>query len=137
MLGGSIKRLVIFPLACVVLIFVFGCVAHEASLQKSGAKLMTQSDLEKLFSEPLKIKYQTSSSSGTTKYQPDGTCVVKSAKFYDTGKYWIKDGQYCSEWDTIRSGVKCNKWYKISDDEYHQVDANGNLAAKCWPQKST
>lgn len=118
---------------CSLVIFTIACVPHEAKIQESGARLLTQADLEAIFSKEVTFNFLTSKQSrGETTYKPDGTCKVSGNNFSDTGTYWIENGQYCSKWDIIRSSVKCQRWYKVGDKEFHQVDSAGNMAAKMY-----
>jgi len=118
---------------CSFAFFMVACVTHEAKIQESGARLLAQADLEAIFSNEVTFDFLTSNQSrGSTTYKPDGTCKVIGNSFSDTGIYWIENGQYCSKWDTIRSSTKCQRWYKIGDQEFHQVDSAGNLAAKMY-----
>lgn len=123
---------------CSFVIFTVACVSHEAKIQESGARLLTQADLETIFSNEVTFDFLTSKHSrGSTTYKPDGTCKVSGNNFSDTGTYWIENGQYCSKWDTIRSSVECQRWYKVGDQEFHQVDSAGNMAAKMYLKSTT
>ena len=125
------KTLAVILGLCSFVFFTAGCATHEVKIQESGARLLTQADLEAIFSNEVTFNYRTSQSTGSTTYKPDGTCKVTSGSFSDTGTYWIENGQYCAKWDTIRAGsVRCQRWYKVGDKEFHQVDSTGNLTAK-------
>jgi hypothetical protein len=125
------KKMAALFVLCSILVFTISCATHEANIQQSGARLLTQADLEAIFSKNVTLFYQTSQSSGSTTYKSDGTCAVISGTFSDTGTYWIENGQYCSKWKKGRGGsVTCQRWYQIADNEYHQIDSAGNLLAK-------
>jgi hypothetical protein len=126
------KRFTFFVVSLSILICIVACASHEAKIQESGAKLLSQSDLENMFSEEITFRWTTSKSSGITNYRPDGTADAEGTGFTNTGKYYIENGQYCSKWDKYRTNVKCWRWYQINDKEYHQVDSNGQLAAKMY-----
>jgi hypothetical protein len=127
------KKLAVLLSLCSFIFFMVACVTHEAKIQESGARLLTQADLEEIFSNEVTFNFLTSSQRrGSTTYKPDGTCKVSGDRFSDTGIYWIENGQYCSKWDNIRKSTTCQRWYKIGDQEFHQVDSAGNLSAKMY-----
>ena len=70
------KRTAVFCMCSFFLVLAFGCATHEVKIQEQGARLMTQSDLEELFSKELNVSWVTSRSSGTTTYYPDGTASL-------------------------------------------------------------
>ena len=128
------RKIAILSVLVFILILAAACgtTTHEVKIQESGALLLSQSDLETFFSKELNIRWVTNKYNGTTIYRPDGTASVAGRGFSDTGTYWIEDGQYCSKWNNIRTNVKCNKWYKLSEKEYHQIDSSGQLVAKVY-----
>jgi hypothetical protein len=127
------KKLATLLSLCSLVFFTVACVTHEAKIQKSGARLLTQADLEAIFSNEVTFDFLTANQGrGSTTYKPDGTCKVSGNNFSDTGTYWIENGQYCSKWDNIRKSTTCQRWYKIGDQEFHQVDSAGNLSAKMY-----
>ena len=118
-------------LLIVTLLFTFGfilalqgCVVHEKKLQESGATLLSQSDLEQLFSVKHNAQFTTSQGySVTVTYYPDGTQEYEG----DTGKYRIKSGQMCSKWQGLRGGREnCYRLYKTGENNYDWVNLNGS-----------
>jgi hypothetical protein len=126
------KRFAFLVASFLILICFLACASHEAKIQESGAKILSQSDLENMFSKEIKFRWVGSKTNGITIYKPDGTAEAEGRGFTNTGQYWIEDGQYCSKWDKYRTSVKCWRWYQINDKKYHQVDSNGKLVVKMY-----
>lgn len=98
-----------------------GCKTYEAKIQEQGAKRLTQSDLENIFSKTVEIDFKD----GSQVFNADGTTSVTIGSRADDGTYRFIDGRYCSAWKNIRQQEKCWKVYIVSDKELHFVEMNG------------
>lgn len=127
------QKLAILCVFC-LLAFVFACTTttHEVKIQEAGARLMTQADLEALFSKELNTSYVTPRSKGTSKYLPNGTLTIDWGSGDDTGTYRLVNGQYCSKLDTIRKNERCVKVYQVGEKEFHFVGPSGELSSKVF-----
>ena len=61
-------------------------------------------------------------------YFGDGTqTITVGSNFSDRGKWWIEEGNYCSQWDKIRKGEKgCFFFFHKSGDDYHYEQTDGS-----------
>ena len=128
------KKLAILCVFC-LLAFGFACATttHEVKIQEAGARLMTQSDLEALFSKELNATYDSPRGKGTLGYTPDGTQVVDYGRSSDTGVYRFENGLFCSKWNTLRDGKElCARMYQVDEKEFHIVGPSGELSMKLF-----
>jgi hypothetical protein len=100
---------------------------NEEKLQESGAQLLTQQDLIKIFSEKQAAKFTVRSGNASIYYFPDGTQRIAWKSGEDDGIYRIKNGQFCSKWKKLRHGKEaCYKIYRSGDNEFTWVNIDGS-----------
>lgn len=124
------KPSVFFVLAMGIALLAGGCSSHELNLRLSGAKMLDQSELEALFYADRSAEFPITGGVATVTYFPDGRQAIDWGSGKDTGRFQIKDEEFCSTWSRLRKNEEsCSRIYKISDTEYEFVDSDGTSAA--------
>ncbi len=124
------KPSIFFVLAMGIALLAGGCSSHELNLRLSGAKMLDQSELEALFYADRSAEFPITGGVATVTYFPDGRQEIDWGSGQDTGRFRIKDEEFCSTWSRLRkSEESCSRIYKISDTEYEFVDSDGTSAA--------
>jgi hypothetical protein len=107
-----------------------GCSSHEVQLRLSGARMLSQSELETLFHAERTVEFPILGQVATVYYYPDGRQVIHWDNGTDSGTFRIKNEWFCSTWSRLRNGEEsCSKIYKISETEYEFVGSDGTSAA--------
>ncbi len=119
-----------FVIAMGIAVLVCGCSAREVNLKLSGAKMLSQSELEALFHADRTAEFPITGGVATVTYFPDGRQEIDWGGGKDTGSFQIKGEEFCSTWSRLRKGEEsCSKIYKINDTEYEFVGSDGTTAA--------
>lgn len=117
-------------LALGIAISFWGCSSHELQLRLSGAKMLDQSELESLFYAERTAEFPITDGVATVDYFPDGRQEIEWGSGKDTGRFRIKNEEFCSSWSRLRKGEEsCSKVYKISANEYEFIGSDGTSAA--------
>jgi hypothetical protein len=118
-------------LAVAIIAAAAGCGITQKSLQEKGLKPVTQKELEERYARPVKISFVNDRrQSGTAEFTPDGSVRVSWSGGGDTGKWWIKDGKFCTKYSQIRNGAEaCFINYRTGPKEYVSFNADGSYNA--------
>ncbi len=120
--------LVMFALGA--LVSCWGCSSHELQLRLSGAKMLSQSELERLFYAERTAEFPVLGGIATVDYFPDGRQIIDWGSGNDTGTFRINKEEFCSTWSRLRNGEEsCSKIYKLSETEYEFIGSDGTSAA--------
>ena len=128
------KTLIGFLLLFAFVLFAQGCATPEQQMKDSGAELLTQSELEELFSVDRTARIVANKGTTVTvSYSPGGSQKVTYAGGSDEGSYRFDNGMFCSKWNKIRDGKeKCGRFYKIDENEYVSVSSDGKNSIKIY-----
>ncbi len=115
-------------LGLALLLAVAACASNEGALKEKGLQPLSSDQIKALFSKPQTMDWQASNGrSGTSQFQPDGTVSVQvGANFNDTGRYWINDSGWCSQYQRIRQGQQaCFRVYQTGPNAWSTVTDKG------------
>jgi hypothetical protein len=117
-------------LALWIAITISGCSSHEMQLRMSGARMLSQSELENLFHAEKTVEFPILGQVAIVDYYPDGRQFIHWDNGTDTGTFRIENDWFCSTWSRLRNGEeRCSRIYKISETEYEFVGSDGTSAA--------
>lgn len=102
------------------------CKTTEESLRESGNKPLSSTKIKQLFSGKTGSGTSSKGRSYQVTYNTDGTAVLSSGSYSDSGKWWVEGKDtYCSQWTKLRDGAKrCLHIYDIGD-KFQSVDMDG------------
>jgi len=107
-----------------------GCSSHEVQLRLSGARMLSQSELENLFHAERTVEFPILGQIAIVDYYPDRRQVIHWGSGTDTGIFRIENDWFCSTWSRLRNGEEsCSRIYKISETEYEFVGRDGTSVA--------
>ena len=120
------KKQVLLALAIAGAFLSFcGCAELQPNL--SGAIILNQTELERLFHTERTVEFLSSGTRVSVTYFPDGRQECDWGSGNDKGTYRIHNGAFCSTWTWLRKGAEsCSKIYKIGENEFEFRDSNGN-----------
>jgi hypothetical protein len=119
-----------FIVAVGIIIALYGCVTHELEIRMSGARMLSQGELEHLFYAERLADFSSPEGAASVTYHSDGRQEIEWASGQDTGRFRIENEQFCSTWTKLRKGEEsCSKIYWISDKEYEFISSDGTYAA--------
>jgi len=119
------RKFIFIIIALVAIVNFLSCATSDKKLSKPEGILLSQSELEQLFSKGISFvrRSPTTQRNARVDTRPDGT---QSMNWLDRdgkrigklmlGTYTIKNGQKC---DNFTGQEKCWKIYKISEERYY------------------
>ena len=115
---------------------IYSCAINEKNLKDTGAKLLGQQELFEIFKQDRVVSLSTKSGSADGYYFSDGTQEIKWPGGGDVGRYRIKNGQFCSKWNTTYNGKeRCYRIYQTKENEYIWVKLDGSFDTKMIMKK--
>jgi hypothetical protein len=124
------KKRVPLMFALGVFVACWGCSSPELQLRLSGARMLNQSELERLFLAERTVEFPIVGGVAIVDYFPDGRQIIAWGGGNDTGTFRIVKEEFCSTWSRLRNGEEsCSKIYQISETEYEFVGSDGTSAA--------
>ena len=112
--------------ACIPFLVLIGCKTTEEALKETGKKPLTSAQLEKLYSGKTVVGTNSTTGRGyQTKYNTDGSAILSSGSFTDSGKWWVENNAICLQWAIIKNGAKhCLQIYALGD-KYESINSDG------------
>lgn len=128
-MSRHIKKQPFFTLA-IAGAFIAFCGCAELKPNPSGAEILNQTELERLFHTERTVEFLSSGTRVSVTYFPDGRQECDWGSGNDKGTYRINNDEFCSTWTWLRKGAEsCSKIYKIGENEFEFRDSNGNSHA--------
>jgi len=127
------RKLTVIILVLGVILSLQGCATFDKKLPETEGTLLTQSELEKLFSN--EVTYSLKSNKLRIKVTettfPSGEQILIWTSNTETGKdigtYRIINGQKCNKWENTDAGKeRCWRVYKISETKYYIECTDGS-----------
>ena len=128
------KSLTVWILSIVIILLFQGCMTYDKDKTGPGSLLLSQNELEQLFSRQKTFAADLQGNSVEITCYPDGTQKLVSRDSADmsedAGTYTIRNGQKCDLWKkTYDAREKCLKFNFVSSGRYYLVTPDGSLHA--------
>lgn len=128
------RYLTALVLSFVIIFFLQGCMTYDKNKTGPGSLLLSQNELERLFSQEKTFATDLQGNSVEITCYPDGTQKLLSRDsadmLEDAGTYTIRNGQKCDLWKkTYDAREKCLKYNFVSGGKYYLVNPDGSLHA--------
>ncbi len=128
------RNLTVWIISIVILILLQGCMTYDRDKTGPGSLLLSQNELEQLFSRQKTFATEIQGKRVEVTCYPDGTQKLISLdpeiSFEDTGTYTIRNGKKCDLWEK-KYGVKeqCLRYNYVSSGRYYLVNPDGSFHA--------
>ena len=128
------RYLTALVLSFVIIFFLQGCMTYDKNKTGPGSLLLSQNELERLFSQEKTFATDLQGKSVEITCYPDGTQKLLSRDsaemLEDAGTYTIRNGQKCDLWKKTYGAVeKCLKYNFVSRGKYYLVNIDGSFHA--------
>lgn len=128
------KSLTIWILSIVIILFFQGCMTYDKNKTGPGSLLLSQNELEQLFSRQKTFTADFQGKRVEVKCSPDGTQKLVSRdpeiSFEDTGTYTIQNGKKCDVWQKSYEGrEQCLRYNYVRSGRYYLVNPDGSFHA--------
>ena len=128
------RYLTALVLSFVIILFLQGCMTYDKNKTGPGSLLLSQSELERLFSQEKTFAADLQGKSVEITCYPDGTQKLVSRDsadmLEDAGTYTIRNGQKCDLWErTYGAREQCLKFNFVSRGRYYLVKPDGSFHA--------
>lgn len=128
------RYLTALVLSVVIILFLQGCMTYDKDKTGPGSLLLSQNELERLFSQEKTFATDLQGNSVEITCYPDGTQKLVSrdsaVMLEDTGTYTIRNGQKCDLWEKIYDArEQCLRYNFITKGRYYLVNPDGSSHA--------
>lgn len=128
------RYLTALVLSVVIILFLQGCMTYDKDKTGPGSLLLSQNELERLFSQEKTFATDLQGNSVEITCYPDGTQKLVSrdsaVMLEDAGTYTIRNGQKCDLWEKIYSAMEqCLQYNYVARGRYYLVKQDGSSHA--------